>query len=336
MKKSIYIFQNGQLRRKDNTLFFLNEEGKRNFIPVEDINDIFIFSETQLNTKLLDFLSQKHICVHFFNYYGYYSGTYYPREHLNSGQVILKQAEHYINLEKRLDLAKRFIKGSIQQMKKVVYYYLKRREDKLVLTKSVVKDLDAILEDFSNAKSIEELMSFEGHAREKYYSCFDEILNNENFKFEKRSKRPPLNQLNALISFGNAICYTIVLSELYKTYLDPRIGFLHTTNFRRFSLNLDLAEIFKPIMVDRLIFMMINKKIITKKDFEHEHGGGILLNKSGKRKFIEQLEKRMRTTVKHRRLEKNVSYRRLIRLEAYKIQKHVLGEREYEPYQALW
>ncbi|MBO8138266.1 MAG: type I-B CRISPR-associated endonuclease Cas1 [Desulfotomaculum sp.] len=336
MKKSIYITQNGQLKRRDNTLLFLDEEGKRNFIPVEDTNDIFVFSEMEINTKLLDFLSQKNICVHFFNYYGYYSGTYYPREHLNSGHVILKQAEHYINIEKRLDLARRFIKGSIQQMKKVVYYYLKRRDDELAVTESVAKYLDNILEDLSDAKSIEELMSFEGHAREKYYSCFDEILKNKDFKFEKRSKRPPLNRLNALISFGNAMCYTIVLSELYKTYLDPRIGFLHATNFRRFSLNLDISEIFKPIMVDRLIFMMINKKIITIKDFEHEHGGGILLNKSGKRKFIEQLEKRMRTTIKHRHLGKNVSYRRLIRLEAYKLQKHILGEKEYEPYHALW
>src|SRR5690606_10332231 len=121
----------------------------------------------------------------------------------------------------------------------------------------------------------------------------------------------------ALISFGNSLCYVMILSEIYKTYLDPRIGYLHTTNFRRFTLNLDVAEIFKPVMVDRLIFQLINKKMITKKHFEQVHGAGILLNERGRRIFLEQMESRMRTTINHRHLGRNVSYRRLYRLELY-------------------
>src|SRR5690606_2819732 len=129
MKKTLYIMKSGEFKRKDNTLYFVDEEGNRKFIPVEDTNDIFIFSEISLNTKLLDFLSQKKICVHFFNYYGYYTGTFYPREHLNAGQVILKQSEFYLDYEKRLDLAKRFVTGSINQMKQVLKYYIKRKEN---------------------------------------------------------------------------------------------------------------------------------------------------------------------------------------------------------------
>jgi len=155
------------------------------------------------------------------------------------------------------------------------------------------------------------------------------------FIFEKRTRRPPLNAINALISFGNSICYTTVLSEIYKTYLDPRICFLHTTNFRRFSLNLDVAEIFKPIMVDRLIFTLINRKMLTKKHFVKEMNG-ILLNEGGRKLFITELDKRLKTTVNHRHLGKSVSYRWLIRLELYKMQKHILGEKQYEPYQSLW
>src|SRR5690606_32259146 len=114
--------------------------------------------------------------------------------------------------------------------------------------------LDHHLDILPQQNSVEELMAVEGHAREAYYSTFDYIIGDDDFRFEKRSQRPPLNRLNALISFGNSLCYTIALSEIYKTYLDPRIGYLHATNFRRFSLNLDLAEIFKPIFVDHLIF----------------------------------------------------------------------------------
>src|SRR5699024_10310113 len=217
-----------------------------------------------------------------------------------------------------LDLAKRFVGGSINQMKQVIKYYVNRRKDDNDHLKKTLEELSIIQEDFAKSQSIEELMSFEGHSREKYYTCFDEIIGNKDFLFDKRTKRPPLNALNAMISFGISLCYNMILSEVYKTYLDPRIGFLHATNFRRFSLNLDIAEIFKPIMVDRLIFQLINKRMITKKDFEKTHGGGILLNKNGRRKFIEQMELRMRTTVKHRHLGRHVSYRRLYRLELYK------------------
>lgn len=336
MKKTLYITNSGEFRRKDNTLFFVNAEGKRTFIPVEDINDIFIFSEVDLNTKLLDFLTQKQICVHFFNYYGYYSGTFYPREHLNAGHVVLKQSETYLNHESRLDLAKRFVDGAIHQMQQVLKYYANRRKENNTQLKNSAEKLTDIKESSGYAQTIEELMACEGHAREIYYSCFDDIIQNKDFIFDKRTKQPPLNPLNALISFGNSICYTMILSEIYKTYLDPRIGFLHTTNFRRFSLNLDVAEIFKPIMVDRLIFQLINKKMITKKHFEQQHTGGILLNDKGRRIFLEQTGLRMRTTINHRHLGRNVSYRRLYRLELYKIQKHVLGEKVYAPFESLW
>lgn len=334
MKKTLYIFQSGQLRRKDNSLYF-ESEGQRKFIPVEDTSDIYIFGEVDISKKFLEFASQKEICIHYFNHYGYYVGTFYPREHLNAGHVILKQAEHYLDPEKRLTLARTFIKGSIGQMCQVLKYYRTRVNQEKEQMNQLIEKLIEESKSLEKGQNVEELMAIEGHARERYYSAFDFIIGDPAFVFEKRSKRPPLNRLNALISFGNSICYTTVLSEIYKTYLDPRIGFLHATNFRRFSLNLDVAEIFKPIMVDRLIFTLINKKMLTGKDFD-KHTDGILLSEAGRKKFITELDKRMKTTVNHRHLGKSVSYRRLIRLELYKIQKHIMDENVYEPYQSLW
>lgn len=334
MKRTIYIFQHGELRRKDNSIYFENED-MRKFIPVEDTNDIYIFGEVDVSKRFLEFVSQKEICLHYFNHHGYYVGTFYPREHQNAGHVILKQAEHYIDHEKRIKLARAFVEGSIGQMKMVIKYY---RNRSLSGQEPLVNIYDQLLHmpvQLSEIDSIQELMAVEGHAREKYYSAFDHIIGQPGFEFEKRSKRPPLNRINALISFGNSICYTTALSEIYKTYLDPRIGYLHATNFRRFTLNLDLAEIFKPIMVDRLIFTLVNKKMITVKDFD-QHTEGILLSEAGRKMFIGELDKRMKTTLHHRQLGRSVSYRRMMRLELYKIQKHILGEKDYVPYQSLW
>lgn len=330
MKKTIYIFSQGELRRKDNTLYFETEAGKK-YLPVEDINEIMAFGEVNFNKSFLEFVSQKEILIHYFNYYGYYMGTFYPREHLNSGYMIIKQADHYLKEESRLELAKGFVWGAYKNIRQVLKYYQNRGKD-------LQKSIDFVENQIANlnkCQNISQLMAVEGHIREEYYKAFDRILQNKDFVFEERSRRPPKNLLNTLISFGNSIIYTLVLSEIYKTHLDPRIGFLHATNFRRFTLNLDIAEIFKPIIIDRLIFRLIDKKMITKNDFAKEMGG-ILLKEKGKRLFVEELDKKLQTTINHRRIGRKVSYRRLIRLELYKLAKHLLGEEKYEPFVAQW
>lgn len=333
MKKTIYIFSNGEFKRKQNTLYFETENGEKKYLPVENIGEIQIFGEITINKKLLDFLSQNEIIMHFFNYYGYYSGSFYPREHYNSGEIILKQAEHYMDNEKRIKLARKFVKGAIENCIRVLRYYY-NRENNLSLESSINK-LTELSRNIEKATTINELMALEGISKDVYYQCFNEIIKEEDFSYSIRTRKPPHSRINALISFGNSLIYTYCLSEIYKTHLDPRIGFLHTSNFRRFSLNLDLSEIFKPILVDRLIFTLINKKIIQKKHFVPELGG-IYLDDTGRKIFIGEMDERLKQTIKHRNLGRNVSYRTLIRMEAYKLEKHLLGDKEYEPWIANW
>lgn len=330
MKKTLYIFSNGELVRKANTLYFESEEAKK-YIPVEDTGEIMIFGEVTVNKKLLDFLSQKEIVLHFFNYYGYYMGSFYPREHLNSGYMTLKQAEHYLDDEKRLTIAKGIVYGAARNIRQVLKYYQSR--DKNVT--EVLQSVERLLEVINDCPDTTTLMAIEGNIRDHYYKAFDNITGNPDFIFQVRSRRPPKNYLNTLISFGNSLLYTICLSEIYKTHLDPRIGYLHATNFRCFTLNLDLAEIFKPIIIDRIIFTLIGKKMITKQDFDRDTEG-IMLKEKARKCFIEELDNKLKTTINHREIGRHVSYRRLIRLELYKIEKHLIGEKEYSAFVARW
>ncbi|KXG76757.1 CRISPR-associated endonuclease Cas1 [Fervidicola ferrireducens] len=330
MKKPIYIFSSGELKRKDNTIYFENEEGQK-FIPVENTSEIYVFGEVNVNKRFLEFLTQSGIILHFFNRYDYYVGTFYPREHLNSGYMILKQAQHYLDPEKRLKIAREFVIGASRNIQQVIRYYINRGKQ-LSEVDDAIKKLDDKIEKCLN---IEELMAVEGNIRDSYYRAFDVILGKQEFSFDRRSRRPPENYLNTLISFGNSLLYTVVLSEIYKTHLDPRIGFLHATNFRRFTLNLDVSEVFKPIIVDRVIFTLIGKNMITKEHFEKSMQG-IVLKESGMKIFVEELENKLSTTFNHRTLGKNVSYRRLIRLELYKLEKHLIGEEEYKAFVAKW
>ncbi|RKY63323.1 MAG: subtype I-B CRISPR-associated endonuclease Cas1 [Candidatus Latescibacterota bacterium] len=331
MKGSIFVFSNGVLKRKQNTIYFEGEKGIKKFVPVENTNEIHILGEVTINKEILEFLSKNEIILHFYNYYGYYVGSYYPREHYNSGFMILKQAEFYLDREKRLNLAKKFVKGAVKNILKVLNYYNSRG----INLKDVINKIESLKDFVEIQKNVDALMAIEGNIRDIYYSGFDLIVEDENFSMEERTRRPPKNRMNALISFGNSLLYTTVLSEIYKTHLDPRIGYLHTTNFRRFTLNLDVAEIFKPIIVDRIIFYLLNKGIIKPKDFDRRLGG-LYLKETGRKSFIEKFEERLSTTIKHRKIGKKVSYRRLIRLELYKLEKHLLGEEVYEPFIAEW
>lgn len=330
MKRSIYIFSNGELKRKDNTIY-LETEADKKFIPVENTSEIYIMGEVTINKRLLEFLTENEIILHFFNYYGYYVGSYYPREYLNSGYMILKQAEYYIDNSKRINIAKKFVEGAIENIKRVLNYYFNRGKDVL----NYLEKINSLSSNITELNEIDKLMAVEGNIREQYYYSFDLILNNEHFVFEGRSRRPPKNRLNALISFANSILYTVCLSEIYHTHLDPRIGFLHSTNFRRFSLNLDIAEIFKPIIADRCIFNLINKSIIKQEHFEKKLDG-IVLNDKGKQILIQEIDDKLKTTIDYKPLNRHVSYRELIRFEVYKIQKHLIGEKEYFPFISNW
>ena len=331
MKETIYIFSNGKLSRKDNTLFVEKDDGTKKFLPVEHVKEIFSFGEITFNTAALNFLSQKNIIFHYFNYYGYYAGSFYPREHYNSGFMILRQSQTYSDDEKRLHLAKSFIEGAVANVLKILKYYNRREKD----VSMQISEIEMLLETLESQRTVNESMAIEGQIKQTYYQAFKTIIDNPEFKFSERTRRPPKDYINALISFANSIIYTAVLSEIYMTHLDPRIGFLHSTNFRRFSLNLDIAEIFKPVIGDRTIFSVLNRKIITEKDFDSSLNG-ITLNNAGRRKFLEQLEERMKQTIKHTSLKKEVSYRRLIRIELYKLEKHLMEEQEYKPFVMDW
>lgn len=240
MGSTRYITSMGELSRKDNSLCF-RKNGRNVYIPIENTKEIFCLNEVTINSKLLDFLSKNHVVVHFFNYYGDYSGTYYPRDQYLSGRLLIKQVSKFQN--QRLLIAKSIVKGIGENIAEVLYHYYKH--DK----KEVKKTVDWIKKEFyqkvENAETIEELMSYEGELWAKFYVSFQYFLP-EDFIMSKRMKRPPDNPINALISFGNTLLYAKTISAIYRTHLDQRISYLHQPAERRFSLSLDISEPFKP------------------------------------------------------------------------------------------
>lgn len=330
MKRNYYITKNGRLKRKDNTLYLEFESGERKVIPIEDVEGLYLMGEIDLNTKLLNFLAQQKIPVHVFNYYGYYSGSYYPREHLNSGFLLVNQVQCYKNSRKRLAIAKELIKSASHNILRNLKYYRNRKSG----LENYITDIQKNMSEIESTTNILELMGWEGHIRERYYDSFNVILDLDE-EFTKRTKRPPDNMINALISFGNSLLYATTLGEIYHTRLNPTVSFLHEPGNRRFSLSLDISEVFKPIIVDHVIFKLINTKMLGKTDFEKDVNF-CYLSEKGRKIFLREYDERLKTTIKHRNLKRNVSYRRMIRLECYKLEKCITGIEEYKAFRAWW
>lgn len=148
----------------------------------------------------------------------------------------------------------------------------------------------------------------------------------------KRVKRPPDNPINAMISFGNTLLYAKTVSTIYQTHLDQRISFLHEPAERRFSLSLDLSEVFKPILVERTIFELVNNKRIQVEKHFDKNVNYCLLNEEGRNIFIDAFEKRVESTFQHSKLKRKVSYKTAIKLDCYKLIKCILEGEEFKTF----
>lgn len=325
--KNFYINSNGRLRRHENTIYYEIEsdgELEKKHIPIETISSIYLFGETDLNTKVINYLASYDIPIHVFNYYGYYTGSFIPRKKNVSGLLIIEQSRHFIEEEKRLYLARSFVEGAI--------FHIKRNLREYGISLDNIENLE---NELNNTKSVEQIMGIEGNIRNIYYEAFGDIIKNKDFELKNREYNPPTNPINALISFGNSVIYTIVLTEIYKTQLEPTISYLHSPSERRFSLSLDIAEIFKPFIIDPIIFKLLRANKLRLDHFDKDLNYAYL-TEEGRKIFLKELDERLSTTVKHRTLKRSVSYKYLIKLECYKLIKHFIEDIPYKSFKAWW
>lgn len=325
-EKTKYIFSEGEFKRKDNSLAFKTEDGW-NYIPVENINEIYLMNQTTLSTNLFGFLSKNGVSVHFFNYYGYYTGTFYPKEKYISGKLTVEQVKKFIS--SREVIAKSIVMGTANSLVDLLTHYRYHGHEYLTQYLDYLKTTVPIK--LESADSISKIMSVEGEMWQLFYKEFNKILS-EQFEFEKRSRRPPENPVNAMISFGNSILYTKTLSQLYFTQLNQEVSFLHEPTEKRFSLALDLSEVFKAPIVYKTILNLANKRQIDPTKHFDKDINYCMLNEDGKKIFVGALEEQFGKTFQHSTLKRHTSYLHAIRLDAYKLSKSIIEDSPFVPF----
>ena len=291
MKQSFYVYNDGEIKRKDNTLQFRTYEGEKRDIPIERISDIYVMSEMSFNTAFLNYISQYGIPIHFFNYYNFYTGSYYPRESLLAGQLLVNQVEYYRDSVKRIKIAQKIIDAASFNIYRNLRYYNGRGKE----VSKWMNEIDGLRKQIEKTNTINELMGIEGNIRQQYYAAWNVIVNQE-IKFEKRVMHPPDNMINSLISYVNSLIYSKTLSEVYHTQLNPTISYLHEPGVRRYSLCLDISEVFKPLIGDRLIFSLLNRQQITEESFTQELNF-LHLKKEASKLIVRELENLLKKTI---------------------------------------
>jgi CRISPR-associated protein Cas1 len=316
LSEDYIILNDGVLKVEEKTFRFDSAQGLKRF-PAEDVRSINFYSGGEITTGALKLASERGIPINFFGYYGNYLGTYWPGEKLLSGDLTVEQVKLYLDGERRLEASLLLMKGVLDNMKSFLGKY--------------GNDLSWAQID-EKVRNVEELMLEEARVRKRYYEELDRILPEE-FSIVERTRRPPLNMGNALISFGNSRLYAEIVTESHYTSLNPTISFYHSPSERRFSLPLDISEVFKIPYVDRFIVKVVKQEIIKPtSQFFSEEGEGILLSDFGRKTFLKEWEKWMNFEHYHQRLKRVVSHREMIRLELYKFIKHIYGIEKYSPY----
>ena len=324
--REYHIVQGGVLNKNDYSLLFENDEEKHE-LPVKGIEHITLYSDVVITPTARKLISENGIRLCFVDKYGNLIGSYVPSRSTQSAMVLLKQAQFYVS-EKRFKMALAFEKSNLHNMRAVLRYYNKKKKG--ILSEQITQ-ITQCIDELTNKSSVNDMLLVEARAKQLYYQSFNSIIRQKGFTFRKRTKRPPQDEINALISFGNTLLYNYILQCIYKTSLDPRIGVVHATTHRNASLNLDFADVFKPVIVDRTIFAMINRMEIQKeKHFEPRENGAIFLNEEGKRLFIENFEQKLDDKVSDGK--KQISYRQLIYSEVLNFQQYIEKDIAYKPY----
>ena len=336
--RTVDIFSDGILRQKDFSILFEKlektennaDESEQHNIPVMATDIINIFSSVVFDAGFFKRAADNGITVNIFGQTGKLLGQFTPFSALHSPKVTMEQFEQYFHKGERVALAREFVLASIHNLRLNIRYYNKTRHKEIYDVK--LGKLEIAERKIKDCRTYDELLLLEAQSRQFYYDCFDSFIRSDSFAFEKRSRRPPHNEVNAMLNFGNTLLYNLLATEINKTPLDVRVGFLHATNRREQSLNLDIAEVFKPLLVDRVVFSLINRRAITPEDF-YTDGEGVYLNAEGKQLFLKAFYEKLDTgvTVKN----KSVKYKSIIREEIQKLVRHFRQGEKYKPFKQI-
>ncbi len=320
------------------TVVVLNQDKILGKIPLHNLESIVSFGYTGASPALMGECAKRNISICFMTSSGRFlarvSGKVY-------GNVLLRKEQYRLsdNKEQSCQISKNFIIGKVFNSRWVIERV--KREHSLSVDCNKLKKVSLLLRNIINlireCDSNEQLRGFEGEAASLYFSVFDDMILNqkEHFYFKGRNKRPPLDRVNAMLSFVYTLLANNISSAIETVGLDPYVGFLHTDRPGRISLALDLMEEFRPIMADRFVLSLINKRMISPDGFSIRENGSVEMSEESRKIILTQWQQRRKEKIKHPFIEEKIEWGMVPYVQALLLARFIRGDLDaYPPF--MW
>lgn len=294
-------------------------------IPILHVENMALIGNVQITMQTLHMLMERGIDVSHFTY----SGNYLGQTAADSSKNIFlrfEQYKFYLDMERRIEMARRIVDNKIENQITLIQEHTWRESD--YEWRKDVAQMTRYKMELESKQTPNEILGIEGICSNIYFKAFGAMLKCE-FPFHGRNRRPPKDPVNVIISLAYTFLTKEVCNALEAESFEPYLGFLHGIRYGRKSLALDMMEEFRQPVVDRLVILLFNKRMIGKYDFEIPDDGRILLNEDGFKKFCKEYERWMngRNTASGEK-----SFRRCIRNQIAGLKKAVSEGEEYRPY----
>jgi CRISPR-associated protein Cas1 len=326
---TLYLTEQGSKLRKTSRRLVVEKGGTTLLeVPAYDIDGVLIFGAVQLSTQAISFLLDSGIEVSFFSMNGRLKGKLTP---VQSKNVFLRLAQYdrYKDDEFKVMIAKSIVEAKLKNQRTLILRYQRNHPGI-----DFASELDVIARTLSllpHKKTISSIMGLEGASTGAYFRCYAKMLS-QNFNFEKRTRHPPLDPVNALLSLGYVLISNEIAALVESAGFDPFIGFLHGLRYGRQSLPLDLVEEFRHPVVDGLVLTVINTGSVKEADFHKENKGAVFLNKDAFKRFLSVYEERMEKLFVYMEKDAYTSYRKVFRMQVENMERVVLNREKYQPF----
>ncbi len=303
-------------------------------LPLHNLDGIVSFGYRGASPALMGACADRNISLCFLTPQGQFLARVTGKI---KGNVILRQQQYESSMdsEKGLEIAKSCIAGKVYNSRWVLERAIRDHGMQIDVqrVKNASLQLKESMEYIQNANSKDQLRGYEGEAASIYFSVFDELIlqQKKDFKFEARNRRPPVDNVNAMLSFVYALLTNQIISALEVVGLDPYVGYLHTERPGRASLALDLIEEFRTVYADRFVLSLINKKIVNKKNFKKKENGAVLMDDELRKKLLVEWQNKKKEVITHPFLQEKVEWGMLPYVQAMLLARYLRGDLDGYP-----
>lgn len=326
--------QKAYLHKKGDSVEIVIDGNPKMTIPMINLDSIVCFGNVYISPFLLGAAPKHNITISFLSR----TGKFLARvQGPVAGNVLLRKAQYRISDDKAksAQVAKYFITGKISNQKTVLQRVVRDHKEKIntAAIQSVIETLNCNLSKIEKESDLDVLRGIEGDSAEAYFSVFDELIISQKdaFKFSGRNRRPPLDNVNAMLSYVYTLLYHDMISALEVVGLDPAVGFMHRDRPGRLSLALDLIEEFRSFFADRLVLSLINRNEITADQFEKSASGAVVMNESARKSLIAAYQEKKKSVLTHPYLEKKMHLAILFHTQARLLARYIRGDMDGYP-----